>query len=90
MINYEEETRKIITVYVPHELFDLFTYGEAETGSVQNTHYSTFHLNEVLEDIDDYELEDDEVDIFKDYYDFANARFKEGNCIIEFVDEDYE
>lgn len=92
-IQADIRTVKHIDIKVPHNIYDLFTYEEWESGYRTHIHYGTYHLHQLLEDMEelDYDLEQEEKEFIEKVYKFCEQAFLETNIDveIEFLDEDF-
>lgn len=90
MIDCYTYTRKIAEIKVPHSIYELFVYEECETYTDTNIHYGMYQLTRLKEEIDDYDLTDEENSFIEENYKFCKNLFENENVDeIRFMDEDF-
>lgn len=90
MIDCYVYTRKIADIKVPHSIYELFLYEDEETCNNTNIHYSMYRLNILKNDIEDYDLDNKDIEFIEENYSFCENLFENENINeIRFLDEDF-
>lgn len=91
-VEYDVYTKKIAEIKVPHSIYDLFKYEDQYDYTQTNIHYGMYHLNNLIEDMEDenWDLENEDKEFIMEVYKLCERLFRE-NALIEvrFVDEEY-
>lgn len=90
MIDSYIYTKKIAEIKVPHSIYELFIYEEYETYTNTNIYYGMYQLTRLKEEIDDYDLTDEEKSFIEENYTYCENLFENENVDeVRFLDEDY-
>lgn len=92
MINYYVYTKKIVEIKVPHSIYELFVYEDSFDFTNTNIHYGMYQLTKLKEEIDDYDLTEEEKSFIEENYKFCENLFENENVDmleIRFMDEEF-
>lgn len=89
-IDYDLYIEKIVDIKVPHSIYELFIYEDQYDYTQTNIHYGTYHLHQLLSDIEDYDIDEEDKTFIEEVYKVSEHLFmNEKVNKIRFLDEEF-